>query len=382
MLQLPPTTDVEILFFCPNVIVSVAPAQHCRSIHLLTLICVCLCGKLDGESLVVNALDESTSIALVGGGVVVVVSVVPVVPVASSIAGITSVASVASSIASITGVDSGITSLAGIASIASSIASVSSVASVASVSSVSSVASITSSIAVIGSTSSVAGSPSHLDRNNTAERTCPSRVLAPDETDVGLASDLSSTLLAGRDGCSERMVGSTASIVAASLISLNILGDLDVLPGLCSAVRVDHAGIGTGAIRIDLVQSHLNISARSYLRKVTATLCHDGLSTRLELVWPTAKRLADGRCSRATEASSILLERVAAGSISRSRRHDTQSRSLTASIAHSIGDDAVTRHELGGHQGRDSNDSFERHCDVGSIEMQRGQEWPTETIQT
>jgi hypothetical protein len=68
-----------------------------------------------------------------------------------------------------------------------------------------------------------------------------SGVLAADHADVLLASNGTSALLTGRNSSSERVVSLGALVVTATLIAVNLGGDINGSPCLARAVGVDHA---------------------------------------------------------------------------------------------------------------------------------------------
>lgn len=343
---------------------------HCsfiilRALSVCTCCCCCrssfLCGELDGARLFVDALDKGAGVdaALVvlllvvvgGGGVVVVVVVVVLVALGGAlfggIAGAGSVTNGAASVASVASVGAGVRASSSIGS--SSIGS-SSVRS----------SGIRSS-AVVG-----ASLLDHLNRHDAAKGTSTSRVLAPDQADVVLASDLTCALLAGGNGSGERVVGGAAGVVAAALVAVDVLGDLDVLPVLGGAVRVDHAGVGPGAVAVDLVQRHLEVAAGRDLRELAAHLGHDGLRARLDVVAAGAHRLAHRLGRRAAEPRGVLLEGVAARAVTGGRRVDAQRPADAACVADGVGDGCVARDELGREEGRGGEDGLEGHV-VGEL---------------
>lgn len=354
---------------------------HCsfiilRALSVCTCCCCCcccrssfLCGELDGARLLVDALDKGAGVdaalvvlllVVIGGGGVVVVVVVLVAlggALLGGIAGAGSVTNGAAGVASVACVGAGVRASSSVGS--SSIGS-SSIGS----SSVRSSGIRSSSIR----SSAVVGTPllDHLNRHDAAKGTSTSRVLAPDQADVVLASDLTGALLAGGNGSGERVVGGAAGVVAAALVAVDVLGDLDVLPVLGGAVRVDHAGVGPGTVAVDLVQRHLEVAAGRDLRELAAHLGHDGLRARLDVVAAGAHRLAHRLGRRAAEPRGVLLEGVAARAVTGGRRVDAQRPADAACVADGVGDGCVARDELGREEGRRGEDGLERHV-VGEL---------------
>lgn len=329
---------------------------------VLDFVLCSLGGELDGAGLAVDTLDKGAdvhvtlvvvvaifSVAVVSSVFVAVVTSITIVAIVTSIAIVAVVTSV------VVAVVSSITIVAVVSSIV-----------VAVVSSV--VVTVVSSVVVAVVVAGIVGAvwcrsivtANHLNRNNTTKRTSPSRVLATNQADVVLASNLTGALLVGGNSGGKRMIGFSASIVTAT-VPLNVLGNLDVLPGLGSAIRVNHAGVGAGTIAVDLVQSHLDVATLRDLGKLATHLGHDSLRTRFDIVVTGTNRLTHSLCGLTSETSGILLERVSTGSISRSAGVNTQSHALATSVADSVGDDAVSRDKLGSKDGGSSEKSLERH---------------------
>jgi hypothetical protein len=208
----------------------------------------------------------------------------------------------------------------------------------------SSVANGTSSV---GSAVIIIGRLSHLNRDNTAEGTSTSGILAADKTDVVLASNRASTILSSRNRGNERVVSLFTIAVAATLIAFNVGSHGDILPCGASAIRVDHASVRTGTVRVDLVDGHLNAATRVDLGKLVASFLHDIESALLDIVVTTTEGLAN-RVSRLTpEAGSVLLEGAASGAIPGSGGVNTESHARAASVSNGIGDDAVGGRKIG-----------------------------------
>lgn len=136
---------------------------------------------------------------------------------------------------------------------------------------------------------------------------------------------------------------------------------MDVGPGGSRAVGVDHALVGTRAVTVDLVDGHLDLAAGSDLRKHVAGLGHDGLGAGLEVVVASAEGLAHGVGGVTLESGGVLLEGVAAGSVTRGRRVNTEGHAGAASRGGGLDDGTVASHE-----GNESEESgslhFEGRC--------------------
>lgn len=310
-------------------------------------------------------------LAVPGGGTTSTTVVLVTSCVVASVGGISSITSVVSSVVSrvvssvVTASVSCVVASVVVASIVSSVVVPSIVASIVASVVAGIVSSIVSCVTSITITSSVVTSTCHLNRNDTTKWASSSRVLATDHADIALASNIASALLVGGNSSNKRMVSGVASVVTATLVTVNILGNLDVLPGLRSAVRVDHASIRTGTVRINLMKGHGDLTTRRNLGERSTVLRQNSLSATLNIVCTSSNGLADTLGSLATEASSILLEGIATSAVTGSRRDDSKSGARATSIANSVGDDAVARNKLGGQDGSGSEDSFERHCGGG-----------------
>ncbi|KAI6756959.1 hypothetical protein HG530_011557 [Fusarium avenaceum] len=178
----------------------------------------------------------------------------------------------------------------------------------------------------------VIGRLSHLNRDDTAEGTSPSRILAADKTDVVLASNRASTVLSCRNRGNERVISLFTIAVAATLAAFNVGSHGDILPRGASAISVDHASVRASTVRVDLVDGHLNAASRVDLRKHIASFLHDVKSALFDIIVATTEGLTNG---------------AAPGTISRSGGVNTEGHARAASVANSIGDDAVSSRKIG-----------------------------------
>jgi hypothetical protein len=90
-------------------------------------------------------------------------------------------------------------------------------------------------------TRSSSGGTGHLDWDTATEGTSTSRVLATDHADVARTSDSTCAGHARRDGGSERKILHLSVLVAATSVTLEVLGNGDGLPVGSSTCGVDHA---------------------------------------------------------------------------------------------------------------------------------------------
>lgn len=181
------------------------------------------------------------------------------------------------------------------------------------------------------------------------------RVLAANHAEVVLTGNVASAGLASWDLGSEREVGLLTVPVAATLVAWNLLADFDGSPLLTSAVAVDHAGEGTSTIGVDLVNSHLELTALADLRKLVTGEVHDGLGTSLGLVVACAKGLAEALGGVTSEAGAVLLEWVAPSAITRSVGVDTEGHAGTTLVTDSINNSAVAIDSPAGGQDGEEN---------------------------
>jgi hypothetical protein len=152
---------------------------------------------------------------------------------------------------------------------------------------------------------------SHLDRNTSTEGTGTSGVLAADHADIALSSNGTSASLISRDGSGERKILHLLVVVAATGIAVDVLSDLDRGPVGTRAGGIDHAGVRTSTVTVDLVKSHHDLTALGDLGKGRAVLGHDCCGAGLDVVVASAEGLTAGSSGITLEASGILLERVA-----------------------------------------------------------------------
>jgi hypothetical protein len=235
---------------------------------------------------------------------------------------------------------------------------VSTIAKVCSLSSV-----VVGSVASATSGGPIVVSLSHLNRNDTAKGSSSGWVLTSDKTNVIFTGNRSGTSLASRNRSHKRKVAHLTIAVATTVVAGNVGGHGDVIPRVTSAIRVDHTGVRTSAIRVDLVDSHLKATTRVDLWKLVASFLHDVEGALFDVVVTASKSLANSVSGIATEASSVSLERTASGTITRSRGVDTKSHARATSIANGVGDDAVGSCEIGSDEKGPDEVLDGRHCD-------------------
>jgi hypothetical protein len=102
------------------------------------------------------------------------------------------------------------------------------------------------------------------------------------------------------------------------------------------------------------------LTTGSDLRKCAAVHSHDLGGTSSDVVGASTKGLTACSCGVATEASRVLLEGVAASSITRCGRDNTDGRTLAAGISCSANDGTVASHERRGSQKAESNNGRSR----------------------
>ena len=158
-------------------------------------------------------------------------------------------------------------------------------------------------------------------------------------------------------------VGMDGTYSVARVLARRRGRDINVLPVLAGAVGIDHAGVRTATVSVDLVQRHLHLAALRHLRQLLARLGHDGLGARLELVVARADRLAKRVRRVALEPRAVLLEGVAARPVARRARVDAQRHARAAGVAGRGDDGAVAGHELGGGEQGGEEEGLEGcHC--------------------
>lgn len=117
--------------------------------------------------------------------------------------------------------------------------------------------------------------------------------------------------------CGTYKVGGFAVSVAAPSAAGDVLSDVDLCPLRAGAGGVDHAGVGSGTVRVDLVEGHLELATGADLGQGVARGSKDLLSARLDVVGTCSDGLSAGVCSIASETGSIGLEGVTPGTITR-----------------------------------------------------------------
>lgn len=198
-------------------------------------------------------------------------------------------------------------------------------------------------------------SSSHLNGDTATERSSTSGVLATDHADVALASDSSCAGHASGHRDSEGKILHLSVPVAATVVAGKVGGDSGGLPVGTSTSSVDHASVGTGTVRVDLVNSHHDRATSRDLRKSGAVELHDLSSTSRDVVVTSTECLTASVCGVATEASGILLEGVAVGTVTRSVGVDTDGGTGTSCITSSLDDGSVASHEGRGSQKADGD---------------------------
>lgn len=142
----------------------------------------------------------------------------------------------------------------------------------------------------------------------------------------------------------------------------DVFSDLDVLPVRASAVVVDHASVGSATIGVDLVKSHADLTALGDLGQLVASLGHDGLCACLQVVVTGANGLAKGVSGVALEAGAVLLEGVAAGSVTGGAGVDTKGHASAAGITRGCDDGTVAGNQIGnGEESEGEGDLDGRH---------------------
>lgn len=142
----------------------------------------------------------------------------------------------------------------------------------------------------------------------------------------------------------------------ATVLAGNVGGDINVGPCGSSAVGVDHTLVGAGTVTVDLVNGHLDLATGSDLRKHVTGLSHDGLGAGLKVVGAGANSLANGICGVTLETGAVLLEGVAAGSVTGSRAVDAESHAGAACGSSGPDDGTVSVDE-----GNESEESSSLH---------------------
>lgn len=162
-----------------------------------------------------------------------------------------------------------------------------------------------------------------LHGDDTAEGASPGIVLASDKTSIVLTGNSPSTSLVIGDGCDEREIRSRSRAIPR-VLARRRSSDGDILPGLTSSVGVDGAGVRPAAVRVDLVQGHVEFATLSDLWKLVARFGHDGLRALLNVVVAATESLAHGVCLVAAESCAVLLEWPAPSTIARGACVDSQ----------------------------------------------------------
>jgi hypothetical protein len=196
---------------------------------------------------------------------------------------------------------------------------------------------------------------SHLHRNTATEGTSTSGVLATDHADVALSSNSAGASLGSVDLDVKRLVLQLGVGVAATVVTLEVLGDSHRNPVGTGTSGVDHALVRTSTVGVDLVNGHHERTASGDLRKSGAVELHDLSGTGLDVVVTSTEGLTANSCGITTEASGVLLEGVAVCSVTRSGGIDTDGRASTAGITSSLDDGTVASHESRGGQKAEGN---------------------------
>lgn len=154
-----------------------------------------------------------------------------------------------------------------------------------------------------------------------------------------------------------------SSYPVATVLAGHVGGDINVGPLGGGTIGVDHAVVWASAVTVDLVDGHLDLAAGYNLRKLLASLSHDGLGTGLEVIGAGADGLANGVSSVTLEASAVLLEGVATGAVTGRRGVDAQSHAGAA-----IGGGGLDDGTVAGDQGDKSEECGGLHfVDVGGV---------------
>jgi hypothetical protein len=199
------------------------------------------------------------------------------------------------------------------------------------------------------------GGGDHLHWNTSAERSCTSGVLAAYHADAGLSSDCSGAGHSSGNGGGERKILHLGVAVAATIAALEVLSDGDGRPVCPSTSCVDHALVWSRTVRVDLVDSHHDLTAGGDLRESGAVDLHDRCGTGLDCIVASTEGLTAAVCGITTESSRVLLEGVAVGAVTRSGWVDSNSGSSATSITSSTDDSSVASHEGGGSQKAEGN---------------------------
>ncbi|PMB70734.1 hypothetical protein BM221_003189 [Beauveria bassiana] len=157
----------------------------------------------------------------------------------------------------------------------------------------------------------------------------------------------------------QRVVGGASLTVAAALVAVDVLRDLNVFPGGAGAVGIDHARVGAGTVRVDLVKGHGQLAAGGDLGESASSLGHDLAHAAFKIVGALADSLAQGISRGTAEAGGVLLEGIASGSVTGSRGHDSEGHALATGVTNSAGDGGVARDEPGSHEHGSSEDRLD-----------------------
>jgi hypothetical protein len=155
-----------------------------------------------------------------------------------------------------------------------------------------------------------------LHWDDTAEGAGPGVVLAPDKTSIILTGNSPSTSLVIGDGCDQREIRGRSGAIPR-VLTRRCSSDGNILPSLTGPVGVDGAGVRPAAVRVDLVQSHVELATLRDLRKLVTRFSQDGFRALLDVVVAATESLAHGVCLLAAKSCAVLLEWPAPSTIAR-----------------------------------------------------------------
>jgi len=216
-----------------------------------------------------------------------------------------------------------------------------------------------------GVASSVGAATSgHLDWDTATEGASTSSVHAADHADVVDASDVSTAGLASWDSSLEWQINSLG--VASAVLASNLGGDLHVDEVAAITGGVDLAGVWSGTVTVDLVESHGDCSAWRDLGELIAVHGQDSLRSGSDVVLTATEGLTASCGVVALEAGGVLLEGITLGPITRSVGINANGRTGTTFVTNSLDNGTMASHKLGGSD--ESNEGrFEKHPDPAGI---------------
>lgn len=130
----------------------------------------------------------------------------------------------------------------------------------------------------------------------------------------------------------------------------------DLLPEYCLTCE------RASTVRVDLMDSHAELTTLRDLRELIAGDVHDGLSASFRVVVPLTEGLAEALCRITTEAGAVLLEGVAASAVTGGVGIDAKTHATTASVAGGFNDCAVAIDSpAGGQDGEKNGGSLRNH---------------------